>query len=378
MSTAAANNPLMASMNEMFRSVANAEPTEVDISLIDVKPQARKVFEDENNSLAGLAATFKKVGVLQPVVLRPRPGGRYELVAGERRLRAAKLAGLTKIPCRIRKQTDSDSALAQLIENIQRKNLEPIEEAEALKQALADHGGDRAALLAVLGKSDTWLTQRLNLLDLPPQTQRLVRDGLSSDVSTINSMRQLEKANPAAAKALVDEAAEKPGSTQLRAKTDAAKKEAKVHLSSKKASAPGKPAGPAPSTATPRDRSQEEPSTGTVSPGGGIFPAAPMKPHEKAIVTLVDGVRKPGSDPAKLLASLDKGQLDLVEKHGQTYFDRGQKTEDLASALVSGLGKGEFGKGAVELFNLVVFLQGQAKASRFEIEKALAKLTSGG
>lgn len=368
-----ASHPLGQSMADMFKSVQKAAPNEVDIGLIDIADQERKEFEDEHNKLADLAETIKIHGVIQPVLLRARPAGRYELVAGERRLRAAKLAGLTKIPCLIRSLTDDQAVDAQFIENIHRKNLTQLEEAGQLKKMLGVLSGDRAALAKKVQKSEAWITQRLNLLDLPPQARRLIDEGISSDVTAINNVRQIEKVNPGAAKALVDQAAAKPGATALRKKTDAAKKETKVHTLPGKSPAPGKLSGPAPSTATPRDRSMEEPGAPSVM-GGSIFPTAPMKPHEKAITALVDASRKPGAVAVTIVATVSSADLELVVKHGQAFFDRGLATEDLAPALIAGLARNEFGKGPVELFNLAAFLLGQGKAEKFEVDKALAKI----
>ena len=235
----AAANPLGQSMTDMFKSVKQASPTEVLISLIDVTEQVREEFEDAENTLQELAETIKVQGVIQPIYLRTRPAGRYALVAGERRLRAAKLAGLEKIPCLIRTLTDDQAIDAQFMENIHRKNLTQMEEARQLKKMLNSLKGDREALAQKVKKKQPWITQRLNLLDLPPQAQRLVNEKITADVTAINKVRQVERLDPAAAKALVDQAAAaKPGAggKDLRGKADAAKKEAKVH--SKPASAP--------------------------------------------------------------------------------------------------------------------------------------------
>ncbi|MGJ7523729.1 ParB/RepB/Spo0J family partition protein [Variovorax sp. LT1P1] len=377
--TDAVKNPLGQSMTEMFKSVKQAQPTEILLSLIDVTDQVREEFEDDENPLAEMADTIKVHGVIQPILLRVRPGGRYELVAGERRLRAAKMAGLEKIPCLIRTLSDEEAVDAQFIENIHRKNLTQMEEARQLKKMLDALKGDREALALKLKKKQPWITQRLNLLDLPPQAQRLVNEKITADVTAINSVRQLERSDPAAAKALVDQAtAAKPGvgGKDLRAKADAAKKDAKAHTRAATPPAAGKPGAAKPSTATPRDRSMEEPGAPSVSAGGSIFPTAPQKPYEKAVATLVDSSRKSGADIGTILASVPKADMDLIVKQGESFFERGQKTDDLAPALIAGIARNEFGKGSVEVFNLVAFLQGQGKAEKFEVDKALAKITA--
>lgn len=372
----------MSSVNDMMGKLRAAEPTEVDISSIDVKPQARKKFEDENHTLQGLADTIKAHGVLQPIVLRPLGGGRYELVAGERRLRAATLAGLTKIPCRIRQRSESESALAQAVENIQRKDLEPIEEATMLKQALEQLKGDRAALLREIGKKEAWLTQRLNLLDLPPQAQSLIDEGLTTDVTTLNNVRQLARKDPAAADRLVDDARKtSAGGAQLRAKSEAAKNEAKGKATPSK-TGPAAGGGTKPTVATPRDRSAETPGAAAVYTGGagfggaGVFPAPPMKPHEKAITSLVEAARKPGADAVKLLASISAPDRELLEQHAKAYFEKGRRSTDLVPGILAGLARNEFGKAPVEFFNLTAFLLAQSKAEKMTIDAVLAAIAT--
>lgn len=371
------NKPALAldSLNGMLKSMQSAQPNEVSIDLIDIKPQARKKFETDEHPLEGLAETIKKVGLLTPVTLRTRPGGRYELVAGERRLRAAKLAGLTKIKCTIQTFTDDDAADAQLIENFQRMDLDPYETAVALKIRLDAYNGDRTKLLARLGKPNggPWLSRHLALLDLPPQTARLLHDGLSKDVSTINQVKLIEKHNPEKAKELVDQAAAKPGDEDLRRKAKEAVKQVKPASTAAK-----KPAssGAQPSTATPRDRSQEEPSSGSVSSGAGVFPAPPMKPHERAITTLIDAARKPGADAVKLAQAVPTTDRELITKHGREFFQRGKKTVDLMPALISGLARNEFGKTPVELFNLTAFLLGQGEAETFNVDAVITAIAT--
>lgn len=355
------------SMNDMFKSMAKAEPSKVSIDAIDVAKQVRTEFEDKDNRLTQLADNIKVTGILQPLLLRTRPAGRYELIAGERRLRAAKMAGLTEVPCLIRTLSDEQAKLAQFFENIHRKNLTLLEEATSLKDALNALNGDRAALAMQIQKSETWITQRLNLLDLPPETQRLVSENLSADATAINTVRQIEKVNPTAAKALVDGQKAAPGKTPLRKAAEDVKKTVK----------PDGKGGSAPSTATPRDRAAQEPSAAVVRTGGmGIFPTAPAKPHERAMADLVDQARKPAADAVKLAASVTPEIAKQIEDHVQNQFKKGQGAQDLAAGITAGLLRNEFGKNAIELFNLMAFLQGNAKSERFSIETALAAITN--
>ena len=135
--------------------------TVVPLSDIQVKEQIRKHFEDETNSLSELAESIKQRGVLQPILLRPAPNGSgYELIAGERRFRAAQLAGLSSIPAHIKNLSDEEAEDAQLAENIQRKNLTQQEEALKIQRDL-DKLGSVEAVLAKHNKSRAWLSKML-------------------------------------------------------------------------------------------------------------------------------------------------------------------------------------------------------------------------
>ena len=145
---------------------------EVPVAAIGPNPkQPRRVFDGEG--LTALAASIREVGVLQPVVVRPRDGG-YELVAGERRLRAARLAGLATIPAVIRTTDDAESLREALIENIHREDLGPLELAEAFHELLEDLGATQEQLAERLGMSRPHIANTLRLLQLPPEVQELV------------------------------------------------------------------------------------------------------------------------------------------------------------------------------------------------------------
>ena len=136
--------------------------------------QPRTVFADE--PLDSLAASIKEVGVLQPVVVR-RVGDGYELIAGERRLRAAKKAGLEKIPVILRKSDDAESLREALIENIHRENLNPIELAESFHTLLEELGLKQETLAERLGVSRPHIANTIRLLQLPGDVQQMLTDG---------------------------------------------------------------------------------------------------------------------------------------------------------------------------------------------------------
>ena len=148
----------------------------VKISQIDPKPnQPRKYFE--NDALAQLADSISTHGVLQPIILRLMQSGRYQIVAGERRWRAAKLAGLTEIPAIIVDHDDLKAAQIALVENIQRENLNPLEEAMAYCALAEEYGMTQEQIAAQMGKSRSAVTNTMRLLDLPEEIYPLLASG---------------------------------------------------------------------------------------------------------------------------------------------------------------------------------------------------------
>jgi ParB family transcriptional regulator, chromosome partitioning protein len=148
---------------------------EIPVSAVGPNPrQPRTEFPEE--SLAALARSIREVGVLQPVVVKARDGG-YELVAGERRLRAARLAGLATIPAIIREGDDTESLREALIENIHREDLAPLELAAAFQELLEDLGVTQETVAERLGYSRAHVANTIRLLSLPADVQRLLAEG---------------------------------------------------------------------------------------------------------------------------------------------------------------------------------------------------------
>ena len=151
---------------------------EIDINLIDPNPrQPRTVFDQE--ALQELVASIKEIGILQPPVVR-RAGNRHELIMGERRLRAAKLAGLSKIPVIIRQTPNNELLREALIENIHRSQLNALEEGAAYSQLLNDFNCTQEELAKKLGRSRTVITNTMRLLNLPTSVQQKVASGVIS------------------------------------------------------------------------------------------------------------------------------------------------------------------------------------------------------
>lgn len=154
-------------------------PTVLDIpcDLIDVNPdQPRRHFDTDE--LAALTTSIVNDGILQPLLLRPHGTGGYQLVAGERRLRAARLAGLTTVPAYVREVDDDALLRLALLENTARVDLNPIEEAQAYQELITRTHITQAELATAVGKSRGWITHALGLLKLPETVQRKAAAGV--------------------------------------------------------------------------------------------------------------------------------------------------------------------------------------------------------
>lgn len=177
----------MARRSGLGKGLGALIPTEVmgdrssallDIPVTDIQTnpnQPRAAFDEE--SLAALTASIREVGVLQPILVRSKDQGGYELVAGERRWRAAKRAGLPTIPAIVRNVSDLARLEHALIENLHRQDLNPLEEAGAYQQLIEDFGLTHEQLSTRVGKSRATITNSLRLFQLPPAVQKLVSDG---------------------------------------------------------------------------------------------------------------------------------------------------------------------------------------------------------
>ncbi len=156
-----------------------AQQNDVSIDSISPNPkQPRTVFNEE--AMAELVASIKEIGILQPPVVRQTSAGRYELIMGERRFRAAKLAGLRSIPVIIRQTPDNELLREALIENIHRSQLNPLEEAAAYTQLLQDFNCTHDELAHKLGRSRPLISNTMRLLNLPASVQSRVASGVIS------------------------------------------------------------------------------------------------------------------------------------------------------------------------------------------------------
>lgn len=165
----AAAAPATAASNE-------AGPRSIPIDLVDRNPQQPRKHFDESD-LSDLSNSIRTHGVLQPILVRPIPGGKYEIVAGERRWRAAQRAGLHAIPAVVRDLNEVEVLEIAIVENVQRTDLNPIEEAQGFQALIDRFGRTQQDIAEAVGKSRPHIANMLRLLALPDDLQEMVRDG---------------------------------------------------------------------------------------------------------------------------------------------------------------------------------------------------------
>ncbi|MFR3832175.1 MAG: ParB/RepB/Spo0J family partition protein [Acutalibacteraceae bacterium] len=155
-----------------------ASTSAVKLKIMDIEPnrdQPRKIFDED--ALAELADSIAKHGVIQPLLVRPMPDGSYQLVAGERRWRASRMAGLTEVPVVIKELSDDEAMALALIENLQREDLNAIEEAQGIKALMDTLSLTQDEAAERVGKSRPAVANALRLLKLPDSVIALVSDG---------------------------------------------------------------------------------------------------------------------------------------------------------------------------------------------------------
>lgn len=162
----------------LYQENSTVENGTATLSINQIEPnreQPRKLFNEQ--ALEELAKSIEKNGIIQPLLVRPMLDGSYQLVAGERRWRAARIAGLQEIPVTIREMTDEEASVFALIENLQREDLNPVEEAEGLKSLIETYGFTQEAAAERVGKSRAAVTNTLRLLKLPKSVLELLNSG---------------------------------------------------------------------------------------------------------------------------------------------------------------------------------------------------------
>ena len=163
-------------------SLFNDNTTEVQVKktlrITEIEPnreQPRKNFSDE--AITALAESIRDHGMLQPILVRPMEDGSYRIVAGERRWRAARMLGLDEVPVNIKEMTDTEAAQLALIENLQRENLNPVEEAMGFKELIEKYGMTQDAVAKTIGRSRSSVSNSMRILALPDRILNMVEDG---------------------------------------------------------------------------------------------------------------------------------------------------------------------------------------------------------
>ena len=168
-------------LESLFEDAAPSFETDGSVQTLplrEIEPdpnQPRKTFDE--SSLAELAASIAEHGLLQPIAVRPRVAGGYTIVAGERRWRACRMAGLAEVPVIIKDVSDQEAMELALVENLQREDLDPVEEACGIRELIARCGLTQEQAAQRLGKSRSALANSLRLLNLPPDALELLRSG---------------------------------------------------------------------------------------------------------------------------------------------------------------------------------------------------------
>lgn len=290
----------------------------INLDLIEIRKQIREEFEDAagEHSLAELGRDLRKEQ-LQSIIVRPNVKGAekpFILVSGERRVRAAKLEGLTALRARVRSMTDEQADQAQLSENIHRKNLTQIEEARKI-QADLDRLGSVEAVLALHNKGRAWLSKIMGLLSLPQQSKRLVAEDISCDLNVINAVRVIEAVNPEKAAELVSELKDTRGKVDARRVVD-------------------------------KVRAQVKP------------PKSPAKRLAHLLDDLVDAVRA-GRSPAEMWANLSEEDQAAVSDFMKPEYVAAKTTDiPLAKLVMRGLADGRLGHDGRKGLRLSALLMG--------------------
>lgn len=340
----------------------------IDLDRIEIRLQDRAEFEDEDNSLADLGRSLAKKQ-LQSILLRhSAPGAAlpYILVAGERRVRAAKVQGLTQLRARIEDMTEDEAQEAQLAENIHRKNLTQIEEAKRLQRDI-DQLGSVEAVVAKHHKSRSWVSKTIALLTLPENARRLVAENISADLEVISQVKTIEKIDPAAAKQLVDDLKSTRGKESGRAKVQAVKEQVKPKPTASKAPAKQAAIG---ETATAPGRSNEQP--GEVQ----IFAHAKKEPKsvQQQLSDAYTRIYKSNALAQSVLETMEASDREACEDWLHTFYEAGKQAQDASRAVIVGLRNGMFAADGHGAFALAAFLYGTDAGAKFVLVNVLASV----
>lgn len=173
-----AKGGLGAGLDSLFSDNASEVQVKTKLRVSELEPnrnQPRKYFSSE--AISALAESIREHGMIQPILVRPLSTGNYQIVAGERRWRAAKMLGLSEVPVNIKELSDIETAQIAVIENLQRENLNPIEEAEGYRDLIEKYGMTQEQVAKMVGKSRSAIANSIRILSLPEAVHRMLEDG---------------------------------------------------------------------------------------------------------------------------------------------------------------------------------------------------------
>ena len=346
----------------------DAEMPEFAVNLDDVEiiGQVREEFEDDEQGLSELGASLAKMQI-QAIFLLVMPAGHpkpFRLVAGERRVRAARLQGLATLRAKAKELTDEEAEDLQFAENTHRKNLTQIEEARKIQRDL-DTLGSVEAVLERHNKGRPWLSKMLSLLHLPEQAKRLVNESISADAEVISTVRQVEKVNPAKAKELVDDLKKTRGKEDARAKALAVRDEVKPKApkAGKKGAEKGAEKGANTTVAQKDMRTRDMLASGS---SGVDVPSLLVDIYERLAVQ--------GQRPEEVLSDLQPEEQSACIAALRTPFEQARKAENAGKHVFAGLREGRFateGAGALLLAACMCGLEGSFN-SEFRLDDVLS------
>lgn len=398
---------MMAEGFENFLQAATVSAPEQMFKLSDiavvVQVRPDEDFEDEEQTLEDLGKSLRK-RQLQNIIVRPNPAlatdpsaPPYELVIGGRRTAAAQLAGLEELRGNCYDLSDEEVEEVQLAENIHRKNLSVNAEAKRIQKDVDALGIE--GTLAKHNKNRSWLSKMLSLLTLPPETNRLVTESITADSEVIGMVKQVEKADPAAAKELVDELKAGKGQVNQRDMAKAAKD--KVKPSKAKPKAPEKAPANLENVATQRDESHQDHGPVTDVPAETLandpalvalqeqFAAnaedgdqnyeheqleqeapkgnAPALPPAAVLDQAYSNIFEFGSDPKMILQVMTDEERSDVDNWLRSFYEAGTEAKNIANLVLQGFRTGQFADEGHGAFQLMAFLSGGEEGVTFNL-----------
>jgi len=197
---------LGAGLDTLFSDNSSEIQVKKTLRVSDIEPnrnQPRKNFSDE--AIAGLAESIREHGVLQPILVRPLGNGTYQIVAGERRWRAVRMLGLDEIPVNIKELSDTETMQIAIIENLQRENLNPVEEAQGYNELISNYGMTQEQVAKMTGRSRSSVANAVRMLSLPQNVLKMVADG---DLSSGHAKALLSLSDPQSVSQLAEKASD--------------------------------------------------------------------------------------------------------------------------------------------------------------------------